>query len=258
MFRHTHAEKYAFVNHGEGRRSQHIDTMTSVGDATQAGPVAPPEPTWYDDSVERYSNPAAYARKHAPVPTPELQKEALLAVPGGQDAKLEVRTAACGQLRVPTTHKHDDLQLQAGRFRRLICRGEIADEDGRVEVVRRQSVLQLSRLYKLRVTVSTTTLAILSREGGSMKHFGFLPEAIRNSWTGRTVDSKRDSKLDPRLDGSCSIFKPLFTKRGLASAYSICVWTTLALVLRSTLLVNLTCFLCSVPHIAFNTSCVSS
>lgn len=67
-----------------------MSSSTAVGDETQAVPVAP-EPTWYDDSVERYSNPAAYARKHAPqpAPTPALQEEISLAVPGGQAAKLE-------------------------------------------------------------------------------------------------------------------------------------------------------------------------
>lgn len=65
---------------------------TAVTDeSSQAVPV--PEPTtWYDDSVERISNPAAYARKNAPeqAPTPELQEEISLTAPGGE-AKLQVR-----------------------------------------------------------------------------------------------------------------------------------------------------------------------
>lgn len=68
-----------------------MSSTTAVGDQTQAVPVAP-EPTWYDDSVERYSNPAAYARKNAPqpTPTPDLQDEISLDIPGGQAAQLEV------------------------------------------------------------------------------------------------------------------------------------------------------------------------
>ena len=75
-----------------------MSSSTAVGDDTQAVPVAP-EPTWYDDSIERYSNPAAYARKHAPQPalTPALQEEMSLATPGGQNAKLEVGQAIVRQ-----------------------------------------------------------------------------------------------------------------------------------------------------------------
>ncbi|CAM9939735.1 unnamed protein product [Pylaiella littoralis] len=64
-------------------------SSTAVGDETQAPPVEP-GPTWYDDSMERYSNPVAYARKNMPEPVPELQKEISLAAPGGKDVKLEV------------------------------------------------------------------------------------------------------------------------------------------------------------------------
>lgn len=80
---------------GRAQTRLHImSSPTAVGDETQAVPVAP-EPSWYDDSVERISNPAAYARKNAPPPaTPELQKEISLAVPGGQTAKVEVRSSA--------------------------------------------------------------------------------------------------------------------------------------------------------------------
>lgn len=72
-----------------------MSSSTAIGDDTQAVPAVP-EPTWYDDSVERYSNPAAYARKNAPQPalTPVLQEEISLAVPGGQAAKLEVRKSS--------------------------------------------------------------------------------------------------------------------------------------------------------------------
>ena len=63
---------------------------TAVGDSNLPPAPTPPE-GWYDDSVERYTNPAAYARKHAPAPVPELQKEISLVNPGGQNTKLEVR-----------------------------------------------------------------------------------------------------------------------------------------------------------------------
>lgn len=67
-----------------------MSSATAIGDETQAPPVEP-EPTWYDDSIERYSNPVAYARKNMPNPTPELQREISLAAPGGQGVNLEVR-----------------------------------------------------------------------------------------------------------------------------------------------------------------------
>eukprot|EP00752_Nemacystus_decipiens_P016200 g14487.t1 len=68
-----------------------MSSSTAVADNTQATPVAP-APTWYDDSVERITNPAAYARKHAPepAPTPAFQEEITLAIPGRKTAKLEV------------------------------------------------------------------------------------------------------------------------------------------------------------------------
>lgn len=67
-----------------------MSSSTAVGDETQQAPPVEPEPTWYDDSVERYNNPVAYARKNMPKPVPELQKEISLAAPGGKDVKLEV------------------------------------------------------------------------------------------------------------------------------------------------------------------------
>lgn len=63
----------------------------SIGDSIDAAPAPPAPATWYDDSIERYSNPAAYARRNEPKPEPELQKEISLVNPGGQNAKLEVR-----------------------------------------------------------------------------------------------------------------------------------------------------------------------
>ncbi len=61
----------------------------SIGDSIDA-PPAPTQETWYDETIERYSNPRAFARKNQPKPEPELQKEISLVNPGGQNTNLEV------------------------------------------------------------------------------------------------------------------------------------------------------------------------
>lgn len=64
---------------------------TIVSDVDQSLP-AQPEQTWYDESLERYMNPRAYARKHLPEPTPSLIQEIALVSPTeGKNVKLEVR-----------------------------------------------------------------------------------------------------------------------------------------------------------------------
>lgn len=70
-----------------------MSSATAVAGDSGEAPAAAAQPmtTWADESIERYSNPIAFARKNAPMPTPELQKEVSLAVPGGKNAKLEVR-----------------------------------------------------------------------------------------------------------------------------------------------------------------------
>ncbi|CAN0185617.1 unnamed protein product, partial [Ectocarpus sp. 13 AM-2016] len=68
-----------------------MSSATVAGDSGEApAAAAPPMTTWADESIERYTNPIAFARKNTPTPTPELQNEVSLAVPGGKNAKLEI------------------------------------------------------------------------------------------------------------------------------------------------------------------------
>lgn len=66
--------------------------MSAIVEDVDGQRPAQPEPTWYDESLERYMNPRAFARKNAPEPTPALQEEISLVCPsGGKNVKLEVR-----------------------------------------------------------------------------------------------------------------------------------------------------------------------
>lgn len=68
-------------------------TMSSiVREATHEAPP-PPQETWVEESLERYTNPLAFARKNDPGPDPEFQEEISLSSPGGQNVKLQVRLA---------------------------------------------------------------------------------------------------------------------------------------------------------------------
>lgn len=62
---------------------------SSVGDIDPQA-VTPAESTWVDESLERYTNPGAFARKNQPEPTPKLQEEKILASSGGEAINLEV------------------------------------------------------------------------------------------------------------------------------------------------------------------------
>lgn len=65
---------------------------SSVGDIDQQA-ITPAEPTWVDESLERYTNPRAFARKNQPEPTPKLQEEKILTSSGGEAVNLEASTS---------------------------------------------------------------------------------------------------------------------------------------------------------------------
>lgn len=66
--------------------------MSAVVEGVDNQRPAQPGPTWYDESLERYMNPRAFARKNTPEPTPAFQEEISLVCPsGGKSVKLEVR-----------------------------------------------------------------------------------------------------------------------------------------------------------------------
>lgn len=63
---------------------------STVGDIRQAHPVQPDE-SWVEESLQRYTNPNAFAAKSDETgPTPVLQEEISLASPEGRDVKLQV------------------------------------------------------------------------------------------------------------------------------------------------------------------------
>lgn len=76
------------------RRQNQKNTMSTpvVGDSGQL-PQPSPNAQWYDETIERYSNPGLFARKNAQEQTPTLQEQTSLASPsGGKDIELEVQT----------------------------------------------------------------------------------------------------------------------------------------------------------------------
>lgn len=65
--------------------------MSSVSEANNP-PALETQTSWVEESMDRYSNPLAYARAGAVLPEPVVQEEKILASPsGGQSVKLVVR-----------------------------------------------------------------------------------------------------------------------------------------------------------------------
>lgn len=67
----------------------HVAMTSSVEDIGHQS-ATPAESTWVDESLERYTNPRAFARKNQPAPTPQLQEEKILTSSGGEAINLEV------------------------------------------------------------------------------------------------------------------------------------------------------------------------